>query len=176
MNAAIGDSTSAVSASVPQPWTYVAASTAGVSIAQITRGGWLSTEGLNAYRASKSHRWRRVAVFVGTNDLSSYNPFPTLKLLYQEILSDGAIPIPMTIMPRGLTGQAEIDRLNVNRAIQAWGQTNGYPVADIATFVDAGTYGGTPGTLRATWDSGDGLHPNQAGHTAMGGFMAPYFQ
>lgn len=171
---ALGDSiTSGVqTAGVTQPWSYVASAAVGTPIAQVSRAGWTSTECLTAYTGTRSFRhYKRVAVLCGTNDIG-LSAFDRIRRTYEAILADGAIPVPMTILPRNAAGQTETDRLNINKQILRWCADNNVRCADSATFMADG--GGND--LQAAYDSGDGLHPNQAGHTALGGYMAQFFR
>jgi lysophospholipase L1-like esterase len=170
-NLALGDSITD-GPGVAQPWTYVAAAGSGANIAQNSRSGWSSTDCLRAYSANRNHRWRKVAVLCGTNDLDGAT-FERIRQIYVQIIQDGAIPVPMTILPRGLTGQYEIDRINLNKSIQRWGYDYGYPVLDSASCMDDPS---NPGHLRASDDSGDGTHPNATGHARLGTCAIPYFQ
>lgn len=170
-NLAVGDSITAAVVGNP-PWTTTASTISGAHIAQISRPGYNTADCLASYQANRGHRYRKVAVFCGTND-SGVTWWDNMRALYAEIRSDGAIPIPMTIMPKGAVGQTEIDRKNMNRTILAWCSANGVACADIATEMDDP---GNPGHLRAVDDSGDGLHPSVTGQGHIGTFMAPFFR
>lgn len=171
---AVGDSiTAGVGISgVTTPWSAVAANLNGVNIAMIARGSWQSAHALAAYQANRGHRWKKVAVLIGSNDLSvSGQAFDTIRQIYAAIIADGAIPVPMTILPRGAN---EAIRQDLNKAILNWCQMSGYTCADIASIMEDPA---NPGHLKAAYfNVGDETHPNQTGHNAMGAFMAPYLQ
>jgi lysophospholipase L1-like esterase len=186
VDAAIGDSITVGIGNgdaVTNPWPQVAGVRAGTSISQIGRASWYTFHALPGWESARQHRYRKIAVLLGINDVGTLTgpvltssaaiAFEALRQLYGEIIKSGAVPIPMTVLPTTIyTGANEAERRKLNVSILRWCQDTGYACADASSFFDNGT-GGAP---KAAWISGDGIHPNQAGHTALGGFMANYFR
>lgn len=112
---------------------------------------------------------------VGTNDGSQLVPLATFQANVADIvelakiagvsLSIGLVP------PRGSGAAAEIHALirAYNFWLRLWAPSRGVVVADTFTpLVDP-----TTGYLSAAADSGDGVHPSNAGHLAMARAVAP---
>jgi lysophospholipase L1-like esterase len=188
-SAAFGDSITSsngwlTGSDVTAVWPSITANLVGSPVASLGRGSWRTLDALPGWSSAQGHRYQRVAVLVGINDINwgvgavgAAVAFDNLQQLYAKIIANGAIPVPMTVLPTSLlTGQKEIERQNLNIAILAWCTRTGYRCADSATYMDDGTYGGTPGRLHTIWASADGLHPNQDGETALGTFMSTYFR
>lgn len=72
------------------------------------------------------------------------------------------LPITLSNIPARNSGAAQTRRTHaLNMALGRWAADNAVPVADVfAVTVDPAT-----GNLAATYDSGDGIHPNDDGHT-----------
>lgn len=106
---------------------------------------------------------KAVPVLIGTNDIGT-GPLPTatitanLATIYSYIVSIGATPVPITILPRGSVGwssQMEQVRLDTNAFIMA----QGYPFVISSNFIqDAST----------TYLSTDATHPNAFGAQQLG--------
>ena len=116
----------------------------------------------------------RLVVLLGTNDLWFGASAEQVITGYQQLLSEASAAhvgvIGVTLLPRagseGWTPQMEAERQQVNQ----WILTSGSfaAVLDLAAVV-ANVYGGAcqPAQMYPPFDSGDHLHPNTAGETAM---------
>ncbi|MBI1856642.1 SGNH/GDSL hydrolase family protein [Candidatus Saccharibacteria bacterium] len=85
--------------------------------------------------------------------------------------ASGVPVIICTTLPRGSSAAASIHILlqTYNLWLRAWAPVNGVPLADtFGAVVDR-----TTGYLAAAYDSGDGTHPNDAGHLAIAQAIAP---
>lgn len=116
----------------------------------------------------------RLIVLLGTNDLWFGASAQQVIAGYQQLLTEAAAAhvgvIGVTLLPRagseGWTAQMELERQQVNHWILTSGQIPA--VLDLAAVV-ADVYGGAcqPARMYPPFDSGDHLHPNTAGQTAM---------
>lgn len=109
--------------------------------------------------------WSAVVVLGGINDIDSGNTgasaFANLKVIYDDVRSRGLALVVITALPFKnyalYTGakQTQLDALNTS--IRAYG--NGSILVDgYALLGDT-----DPTALKAAYDSGDGIHPNQTG-------------
>lgn len=115
---------------------------------------------------ARGHGFATITVLAGINDIRTSVATATIEANLQSIY-DGAISmsmklIPITVMPAsnvaGWTGAMQTAVTDVNAWILAYCSSHGL------TCVDAYNSSLRSGTaLNATYDSGDGLHPNQAG-------------
>lgn len=114
-------------------------------------------------------------VLIGTNDANQAVTLTTfasnvaaIVALYQK----AGIPVAVgTVPPRASTATAAVTQLirQYNLWLRLWAPTVGVPLVDtFAALVDTST-----GYLSATYDSGDGIHPNDAGHLALAKAVAP---
>ncbi len=102
---------------------------------------------------------------VGTNDgggsVTVAEFGANVQAAYDQIVAAGKKMSVSLIPPRGVgaTDAWRRDRAAFNEWLSQWAQLRGVPVADTSTLVDP-----TTGHLNAIYDSGDGTHPNDAGH------------
>lgn len=115
-------------------------------------------------------------VFEGTNDLSALNPdadpsasgqvVEEIENAYRSIIFQGHAAglkvIGATLTPRGGTGAQEVARQEVNAWIRQPGHFDG-----VADFDKAVRDPSDPSELLPAYDSGDGLHLNDAGYQAL---------
>jgi lysophospholipase L1-like esterase len=119
-----------------------------------------------------------VMMLIGTNDIGK-NLTPAADILadIDEVADDaialGSKVVTVSLLPRCSnyggacsTMQPIQDAVNAGLASRANGMTRFY-VDAYATMGEPAT----PNNLRAVYDSGDGLHPNQTGHDALGAFV-----
>jgi lysophospholipase L1-like esterase len=104
-------------------------------------------------------------VLGGTNDIGTSVAQATIRAnltsIYAALQAANIQPILCTLTPRAASaGVVELDRINA--WIRWYAQTHGYPLCDLeAVTMDPATGGWLAGY------SGDNLHPNQTGATAM---------
>jgi lysophospholipase L1-like esterase len=88
--------------------------------------------------------------------------FGRLQTIYEEAMSDGRRVIALTVLPWNgsvnYTADRETQRLALNVLILSYCATNGITCIDTSTLFDDGA-----GALKAGYDSGDHIHPSQAG-------------
>jgi lysophospholipase L1-like esterase len=99
---------------------------------------------------------------IGTNDCTGGGDAPTIfsttSALFDEIRADGNTLIPFTLTPHGNAGTPTKTCISaLNALIVGYANTNSLKYIDTYAMFDDGT-----GNLKAAYDSGDGLHPNQA--------------
>jgi lysophospholipase L1-like esterase len=132
--------------------------------------GYTSTQALAQFTASYDEAgYTHLLVLVGTNDLAAGTASATilanLESLRVAALAAGLDTTFCTILPRGTGPSYSVDlqtRLDaVNEGIRAM------PAIAVVDLYTAGGEPGTPTQLKATWDWGDGLHTNTAGHVGM---------
>jgi len=184
----LGDSnTSTVGPTTPYTtsWTVTAATTLGGTyrVANFAVDGSTSINALQDWTVgARAHRFAKVAVMLGTNDVqlanySAAQAMSYLRQIYRQILASGAQPVLMTVFPTStMNATQNAERLRLNVAIMNEAAQNGFKVADVGTYVDDGYWGGTWGQIRTIWANADQLHLNDAGEAAVGVFMAPYLQ
>jgi lysophospholipase L1-like esterase len=166
--ASLGDS---MTASGTPPYTTTVRTTLGWPYQ------W-SNYGVSGYTAAQSmEKWSTeavpfrhaiVTVLVGVNNLNlaacqtSACTIAELTALYASIRASGARLIPLTILPYknyvSWNSTRETARQEINTWILAYCTANSLTCVDTATDFNDGA-----GALKGIYDSGDGLHPNQAG-------------
>jgi lysophospholipase L1-like esterase len=113
----------------------------------------------------------RMLVMIGTNnchltsqDAMNAANWPALQAFLDEIQAEGSRVTPMTITPRTSAWSQAIRTCiaDMNTAIKAYGAARGITVVDAFAALSDGN-----GSLAPAYDSGDGLHPNQAGQDAL---------
>lgn len=117
-------------------------------------------------------------VMIGTNDVGNSLSMATTQSNIEAIKTkadQAGLPIAFgTIPPRGTgaTG-AQLDATNArNLWLKSWCASQGVPLADTwAALVDR-----TTGLLAAAYDSGDHVHPNDAGHAQLALTIAPVIE
>lgn len=87
--------------------------------------------------------------------------------------SIGAIPVPATVLPvdvgyGGCTGAQLDDIRSFNRWLRDYASARGYTVMDYCARI-----ADESGELPRPYHDGDGLHPNQAGYSALGPIVVP---
>lgn len=115
-------------------------------------------------------------LLIGVNDIlagtSGATAYTAWAVLANAIRSAGLTLIPCTVMPFGnYTGwsagkQTELAALNAS--IASYAATNSLTLVDLY----AGMGDTDPTKLKASYDCGDGLHPNQAGANQMATLVA----
>lgn len=127
--------------------------------------------GLARWRSQISgHGYTHLTVALGTNDIGSGGltasaAWANLVQILDEARLEGLVVVPALLAPRDTsagwtpTKQGELEALN--GMISSYCSTYSLPCVDVY-----GALGdpAAPATLRTAYDSGDGLHPNQAGH------------
>lgn len=167
---ALGDSiTNGSLVTTPYPTTLLAALGAGWSMTNAgvnnERVDQMNTRWLSTYRGT-GKKW--VVLLGGVNDIiqgaaTADVIISRLLPLYESILKDGARLVPVTILPwkdhaNWTTGRQTITE-EVNAWIAWWCLTHGVPYVDAYnSALNDGT-----GALAAAYDTGDHIHPNQAG-------------
>lgn len=109
---------------------------------------------------------------IGTNDAGQSIPLADFKASIEGIREAAAIvgvPVAFGLVPpRGYAGPEMDLTRRYNLWLRAWCHRNGIPCADTyGALVDPAT-----GLLAAAYDSGDGVHPSNAGHAALGEAVA----
>lgn len=126
---------------------------------------------------------RMAVVLIGTNDAKQNVTLSTFAGYMQQIVAlfqQAGIPLVVGTVPPcassgsqvGVSGGAAEVALvrQYNLWLRLWAPTVGVPLAEIyGALVDP-----TTGFLKSTYDSGDGLHPNDAGHLAIAQAFAPF--
>jgi len=110
---------------------------------------------------------RKIIVMVGMNDSDSVpvsDYMANIISIYNQVAGVGGTLFLITPTPRGNANAAWQDRLRAFRkALLASQGLYGYFLIDgFSALLDTGT-----GYLAAAYDSGDGVHPNDAGHMAL---------
>jgi lysophospholipase L1-like esterase len=113
--------------------------------------------------------YTHLLLLVGTNDLAAGTSAATIQATLATFISAaqaaGLDVTICTILPRSTGPSYSGDLQTRLETVNAW-----IMALEGVTAVDLYTLGGEPGTptqLKATWDTGDGLHPNNTGHAAM---------
>lgn len=109
---------------------------------------------------------RYAFVMLGTNDVVTSTPLATTQANYLTLLgqfvSAGITPIILTVPPNGNSNTPTLN---------TWLKTLGYSYIDIyATLLGTGT------SMNATYNSGDGVHPNTAGNLAIYNAIMTFIQ
>lgn len=98
-------------------------------------------------------------------DRSAASIEANLLAIYTTLLGAGIIPIPLTIFPFGSSAVYTPARDAVRLAANAWIMASGLPATNIDPLIGQGS---GPVILNPAYDSGDGVHPNQAGYDVVG--------
>jgi lysophospholipase L1-like esterase len=118
-----------------------------------------------------------VICLLGTNDIlaSGWGPSPVISAAevvagYNQLIfraqAHGIVPIGATLPPFGDSPVYSDAREKVRLAVNAWIRQSG-AFAHVIDFDQAVRDSAHPDRLRATLDSGDHIHPNDAGYVAM---------
>ena len=127
---------------------------------------------------AKLHGHDTIVVLVGTNDIfagdSGAVVFGRIQTILDEARNAGKRVVPVTLLPRGAsagwTGAMQTALTDLNALIMAYCST--YSSSGVVC-VDAYNSSLRTGTnLNATYDSGDGLHPNAAGTAYLAGLIS----
>jgi lysophospholipase L1-like esterase len=111
-----------------------------------------------------------VTLLAGANDISQNIALSVfqdnIKQIVDKITSINAVPVLCTILPRtpSATYGARVSQWNA--WLKAYALTNGIAIIDFNSILT------DPTTGAILFDSGDGLHPSQAGYQAMGDYAA----
>lgn len=109
---------------------------------------------------------RYAFILLGTNDVTTGVPLATFQTNYTSLLNKlvaaGITPIIMTIPPNGNSNTPSFN---------TWLKGLGYQYIDIYT-----TLYGSGNSMNATYDSGDGIHPNTAGNLAIYNAIMTFIQ
>ena len=112
----------------------------------------------------------------GINDVIGDIPAATiegnLQTMYDQANADGVRVVPMTIGPfknnASWTAGRQTNLDTVNTWIRSYAASKGWRVVDTYTGMGDGA-----GALAASYDSGDGLHPNATGYAALANLVKP---
>lgn len=150
-----------------QDWRVVNYGVSGDTISQISTR-WTSTVRPRAHRV--------LVIMGGVNDLIAGTSGATIYTTYSAILdaakADGMKVVVLSILPfgnySGWGAPKETERLALNASLSAWCSSNG------ATYINAATtmQGASAALLSASYDSGDGLHPNAAGSAVLASLVS----
>jgi lysophospholipase L1-like esterase len=148
---------------------------AGISANRLASQGTSATAGQNALArldrdALTRAGVRTIVLMEGINDIQATVPAAQLIMGLRQVVERGHVAgvrvVAGTIAPwkgwRTYTPEREEIRLEVNRYIRSAGIFDGVVDFDAALRDPA-----DPGILRPAFDSGDHLHPNDAGYKAM---------
>lgn len=128
-----------------------------------TTGDWAPSDG-NMVESAVLMRPRYAFVMLGTNDVGTGVPLATIEANYAEVVSallaEDIVPIILTTIPQG---SAVVPLLNTWLKAQGWRYIDVYPL-----LVGVGM------ALNATYDYGDGIHLNDAGHVVVHDAIAAY--
>jgi lysophospholipase L1-like esterase len=145
----------------------------GATTAADMVGRWTNT--IRPYRPSY------LMILAGVNDIrtgcgTAACTEPSLQTMYDQAMADGTKVIAVTLLPfKGdayWTSGLETERLALNTWIRNYVAAHPTQMAlvDAAPDFDDGT-----GALKAIYDSGDHIHPNQAGFDHLADMIAPSF-
>jgi lysophospholipase L1-like esterase len=118
----------------------------------------------------------RIVFLGGINDIVADGASATtVESRIQQILdaakAQGAIVIAMTILPWGNAASWQAGKETVRQAVNGW--LPGYCAANGITLIDAATdFDDGTGKMKAAYDSGDGLHPGDAGQARLAELVA----
>lgn len=135
-------------------------------------GGYTTGLIKDVWDAEKSASYKHVIVQGGVNDcrldVAAATAEANLLYIWRDAIALGVTPIATTIMPFKGSGDWTADRQvildTVNTWIKATAPLYGVKVVDTYTLLEDP---GTPDTLLAAYDSGDKIHPSQAGANAI---------
>jgi lysophospholipase L1-like esterase len=177
--AAIGDSTTS-GIGIATPWPARVEAVKGATY-QVDNYGVPSTtlsQMLTRYRTYvKGKGYTRLILLGGTNDLYPASTaavvWPLMQTIADEALADGLAVTLVTILPRknssGWSAGVQTEHESVNASALSWCTTHSQACVDGYDVLNDGT---DAALLLAANDSGDHLHPNQTGHTALGNAIA----
>lgn len=120
-----------------------------------------------------------VVLMAGINDVMFYGKtavqaFANIDAIVRQARAEGRRVVLLTVLPArsniNWTAAIEVERLSLNSQIMALCPATGAICIDAATDFDDGT-----GAMKAAYDGGDGLHPNQAGHNRLRDLVRPAF-
>jgi acyl-CoA thioesterase I len=107
-----------------------------------------------------------VIILGGLNDFNQNTTFDTttanLQSMYTQALENGIKPVLCTILP--VSGFPTSQKSNIGKLngwISGYASSHGLPLADLYGAMQDPA---KPGNLNPSYDSGDGLHPNNAGY------------
>lgn len=108
----------------------------------------------------------------GINDLIAAVGEDTIKSnfqsMYDDCITNNIKPIALTIEPWknyiSYSSDEEVIRLSINQWIKTYASLQDFSVIDLESILGDS---GSPPALRTSYDSGDGLHPNNAGAAAI---------
>lgn len=174
--ACLGDSiTFGTNVTTPYPTTLQTTLGAGWTVLNAGVGGDQTWQTLGRWGAGvrrQTHKY--VVLFSGTNDIANSSllaptAWANLTRIATQVRTDGKTLILVTIIPRTpMTTAQNAERVKLNNLIKA------YCAAGNATCVDADPDfdNGDGRTLKASYDSGDHIHPNQAGADHLAAIVA----
>jgi lysophospholipase L1-like esterase len=184
---ALGDSITALGSPA---WPVTLGTTLGLPWSTVNLG--LSSDELpnmltrlNAYITANKYAAEYLALLGGINDIRISDATvatieTNLSAIYSRMLMYGTKPIPITILPFYgdvyWTTAKEAKRVAVNAWMMAQCTSNGWTCVDAATALDDGA--GALSTIACgggTCDSGDHLHPSQAGFDYIGALVRAAF-
>lgn len=99
----------------------------------------------------------------GINDVLQGVSAVTIEARLTTVMAQLQNPVVVTLLPFGNYTSWDAGKEAVRVSVNAW------IAANVAHYVDAESVMGTAGALKAEYDSGDGLHPNDEGNTALAG-------
>jgi acyl-CoA thioesterase I len=110
-----------------------------------------------------------VIVLGGVNDINLYLQPGTisgiLQSIYRQALQNDITPVLCTVMPDSSYPTAKKNSIvALNALITSYATSNNLPLVDLYTAMQDPS---VPGNLNPLYDSGDGLHPNNAGYQHM---------
>ncbi|HEX5183572.1 MAG TPA: SGNH/GDSL hydrolase family protein [Allosphingosinicella sp.] len=107
---------------------------------------------------------KNIFLLLGTNDDSNNVAMATREAnytsLYNTLTAAGIVVIALTVPPKG---SSNVPIFNTWLKSQGWRYVDIYP-----SLLGTGT------AMNATYDSGDGIHPNDAGHSVIYNLIAAY--
>lgn len=145
--------------------------------------GGLQAAGLSTFWTTwgTNQNLTKATVMIGVNDMiagfTGAATWATIQTMLDSMRANTLTRIVLcTVTPFGLnsgwSSAKETQRLALNTSITNYANAHGPQVklADASTLLQDGV---TPANMAAAYDSGDGLHPNQAGQNALYGLISP---
>ncbi|TXH51432.1 MAG: hypothetical protein E6Q97_18410 [Desulfurellales bacterium] len=133
----------------------------GVGYGEQAIGGYKTSDLLAYLKPSMTSRYTDSVLLCGINDVIQSVSAATIEANLTLLLAQLNNPVVVCLLPfgnyAGWTSGKEAVRVAVNDWIRA----------NVAHYVDAETVMGTAGALKPAYDLGDGLHPNDAGNSAL---------
>ena len=99
----------------------------------------------------------------GINDVLQGASAVTIEARLTTVMAQLQNPVVVTLLPFSNYASWDAGKEAVRVAVNAW------ITANVENYVDVEAVMGTAGALKAEYDSGDGLHPNDEGNTALAG-------